>query len=191
MRFVFEPAEQKDQAEILELFRVPMAGSISLALERDPDYFAGALVQNANPAVFVGRDTLNGRITGLFSVGTRPVFVNGKVSVGHIVVGYSGLLLLGAASLAIGLFASAVAKSQVVAALIGTLILAPLVLLWAVAKAVDPPLNRVLTSLAIHHENFRPFMNGILELDGVVYYAAVTYFFLLAATKTLEARRWR
>jgi len=119
------------------------------------------------------------------------IFVNGKVSVGHIVVGYSGLLLLGAASLAIGLFASAVAKSQVVAALLGALILAPLVLLWAVAKAVDPPLNRVLSSLAIHHENFRPFMNGILELDGVVYYLAVTYVFLLAATKTLEARRWR
>lgn len=119
------------------------------------------------------------------------IFVNGKVSVGHIVVGYAGLLLLGAASLAIGLFASAVAKSQVVAALLGALILAPLVLLWAVAKAVDPPLNRVLSSMAIHHENFRPFMSGILELDGVVYYLAVTYFFLLAATKTLEARRWR
>jgi ABC-2 type transport system permease protein len=119
------------------------------------------------------------------------IFVNGKVSVGHIVVGYAGLLLLGAASLSIGLFASAVAKSQVVAALIGALILAPLVLLWAVAKAVDPPLNGVMSAMAIHHENFRPFMSGILELDGVVYYVAVTYFFLLAATKTLEARRWR
>jgi ABC-2 type transport system permease protein len=117
--------------------------------------------------------------------------VNGKVSVGHIVVGYAGVLLLGAASLAIGLFASAVARSQVVAAILGALILAPLVLLWAVAKAVDPPLNTFLSALSIHHENFRPFMNGILELHGVVYYLAVTYFFLLAATKTLEARRWR
>jgi ABC-2 type transport system permease protein len=30
-----------------------------------------------------------------------------------------------------------------------------------------------------------------LALEGVAYYLAVTYFFLLAATKTLEARRWR
>jgi ABC-2 type transport system permease protein len=119
------------------------------------------------------------------------IFVNGKVSVGHIAVGYAGLLLLGAASLAIGLFASAVARSQVVAAIIGALILAPLVLLWAVAKAVDPPLNRFLNSLAIHHDNFRSFMSGILELDKIVYYVAITFFFLLAATKTLEARRWR
>lgn len=119
------------------------------------------------------------------------IFVNGKVSVGHILVGYSGLLLLGAASLSIGLFASALAKSQVVAAIVGALILAPLVLLWALARAVDPPLNAFLASLSLHHENFKPFMNGILELDGVVYYVAVTYFFLLAATKTLEVRRWR
>lgn len=119
------------------------------------------------------------------------IFVNGKVSVGHIVVGYAGLLLLGAASLAIGLFGSALARSQVVAAIISALILAPLVLLWALAKAVDPPLNTFLSALSIHHENFRPFMSGVLELDGVVYYLAVTYFFLLAATKTLEVRRWR
>lgn len=119
------------------------------------------------------------------------IFVNGKVSVGHIVVGYTGVLLLGAAALSIGLFASALAKSQVVAALLAAVLFTPLLLLWAVAKAVDPPLNGVLSAMAIHHENFRPFMNGILELDGVVYYLAVTYFFLLAATKTLEARRWR
>ena len=108
-----------------------------------------------------------------------------------LLTGYLGLIMLLGSVLAIGLFASAVARSQVVAALIGALILAPMVLLWAVAKAVDPPLNRVLSSLAIHHENFRPFMNGILQLSGVVYYLAVTYFFLLAATKSLEARRWR
>jgi len=119
------------------------------------------------------------------------IFVNGRVSVGHIVVGYVGLLLLGAASLSIGLFASALARSQVVAAIVGALILAPMVLLWAVAKAVDPPLNTFLSALAIHHENFRPFMSGTLELSAVVYYLAVTFFFLLAATKTLEARRWR
>jgi gliding motility-associated transport system permease protein len=119
------------------------------------------------------------------------IFVNGKVSVGHIVVGYVGLLLLGAASLSIGLFASALARSQVVAAILGAVILTPLVLLWVVAKAVDPPLNTFLSALAIHHENYRPFMNGTLELGPVVYYIAVSYFFLLAATKTLEARRWR
>jgi ABC-2 type transport system permease protein len=118
------------------------------------------------------------------------ILVNGKISVGHIVVGYLGLLLLGASSVAIGLFASTLTRSQVVAAIVGTVILGALILLWVVAKATDPPLNKFLSALAIHHENFRSFMIGTLELDRVAYYLAVTYFFLLAAIKVLEARRW-
>lgn len=117
--------------------------------------------------------------------------VNGKVSLGHVLVGYLGLLLLGSAATAIGLFASALARSQVVAAIIGAALLGVLILQWMVAKAVDPPLNSFMSGLALHHENFRPFMQGILELKTVVYYVIVTYFFLLAATKVLEARRWR
>jgi ABC-2 type transport system permease protein len=119
------------------------------------------------------------------------IFVNGKVSVGHILVGYLGLLLLGGASVAVGLFASTVSKSQVIAGVLGLAILAPLLLLWVVARAVDPPVNKFLSALALHHDNYRPFMVGILELDAVVYYVMITYFFLLAAVKVLEARRWR
>ena len=47
------------------------------------------------------------------------IFVNGRVSIGHIVVGYAGILLLGAASIAIGVFASALARTQVVAVIVG------------------------------------------------------------------------
>ena len=89
------------------------------------------------------------------------------------------------------LFASSLVRSQVVAAILGAAFAAPLVLLWMIARAVDPPLNRFLSGLSLHHENFRPFMNGILQLQGVAYYLMITYFFLLAATKVLEARRWR
>lgn len=119
------------------------------------------------------------------------IFVNGKVSIGHILVGAMGLVLLGSATTAIGLFASSLAKSQVVAALIAAALTVGAILLWILAKSVDPPLNEFFGALALHHENFRPFMNGTLNLGGTMYYLAVTYFFLLAATKTLEARRWR
>jgi ABC-2 type transport system permease protein len=119
------------------------------------------------------------------------ILVNGKVSWGHVWVGYLGLLLLGSAVTAIGLFASALARSQVVAAIIGAAVLVVLLLQWLVARAVEPPLNTFLARLALHHDNFRPFMQGVLELRAVVYYVVVTYFFLLAATKTVEARRWR
>ncbi|HEX7670153.1 MAG TPA: hypothetical protein VF395_11240, partial [Polyangiaceae bacterium] len=62
---------------------------------------------------------------------------------------------------------------------------------WMLASAVEPPLNEFLSAMAFHHQNFMPFQKGILELKGVAYYLVVTYFFLLSATKILEARRWR
>lgn len=119
------------------------------------------------------------------------IFVNGKVSFGHIAVGYVGLILVGSATIAIGLFASALTRSQVVAAIVGAAILAALILLWMLASAVEPPLNEFLSAMAFHHQNFMPFQKGILELKGVAYYLVLTYFFLLSATKILEARRWR
>jgi ABC-2 type transport system permease protein len=119
------------------------------------------------------------------------IFVHGKVAIGHIVVGYLGLLLLGASITAIGVFGSALAGSQVVAAILSALMAAVFVLLWLLAKASEPPLNKYLSALAVHHENFRPFMQGILLPSGVVFYVVFTYAFLFGAVKVLEARRWQ
>ncbi|HEX2732401.1 MAG TPA: ABC transporter permease [Polyangiaceae bacterium] len=119
------------------------------------------------------------------------LFVNGKVSVGHILVGYLGLLLIGAAATAIGLFASALTRYQVLAAIVGAVIIGVMFVFWMLAKVADPPISDFVAAMSFHHVNFQPFQFGILELRGVAYYVAVTYFFLLAATKVLEARRWR
>lgn len=119
------------------------------------------------------------------------IFVNGRVSVGHIAVGYLGLLLLGAASISIGLFASALARTQIIAVIVGALILATLLLLWIVAPVTESPINEFLAAAAIHHERQRPFMTGLLRLENVVYYLGVTFLFLFGSTKVLEARRWR
>lgn len=154
-----------------------------------------------NTAPIKDRDIVLGKFLSVYAVFALMValtiymplliLVHGKISVGHIVVGYLGVLLLGSATLAIGLFGSTLARSQVVALIIIGAMEAVMVLFWAAARVTDPPLNDFFSGLALHHENFAPFMNGVLELRGVVYYVAVTYFFLLAATKTLEARRWR
>lgn len=119
------------------------------------------------------------------------IFVNGKVSVGHILVGYLGILLLGAAVSAIGLFGSALAKNQVVGFVIAGALTAVMVLMWLVAKVSAPPVSDFIDGLAIHHLRQRDFLQGVLRLDNVVYYLAVCFVFLLATIKTMEARRWR
>jgi ABC-2 type transport system permease protein len=119
------------------------------------------------------------------------VMVHGKVSWGHVFAGYLGLLLLGGAALAIGLFGSALARSQIVAAFVSGSLLVAMLLLWLLGKEADPPLDRVISYLSLHNLHFRSFMSGKVHLRDVVFYASVCTFFLAASTRVLESRRWR
>jgi len=118
--------------------------------------------------------------------------VNGKITTAQVLVGYFGLFLMGAAVLAIGLFASALTRSQMIAAVAGAVITGLMCILYIFAKKLDAPVREVLQELDlwwIHYQN--GFMRGVLNLKDVIYYIAVTYFFLLLAVKTLEAKRWQ
>lgn len=119
------------------------------------------------------------------------IMVRGKISGGQIAVGYMGLLLLGAAALAIGVFASALTRHQLVAAAVGGAMVASFVLFYHLAKVMDPPLKDVFASLDLFARHYTPFMVGVLHLRDVVFYLAVIYFFLLLATKAMEAKRWQ
>jgi len=118
--------------------------------------------------------------------------VNGKITFLQVLVGYFGLLLLGASALAIGIFGSSLAKNQIIAALAGAAIVFVMCFLYMFAKKLDSPVREVLQELDlwwIHFQN--GFMRGVLNLKDVIYYLAVIYFFLLLAVKTLEAKRWQ
>jgi ABC-2 type transport system permease protein len=120
------------------------------------------------------------------------VKVNGKITFAQIFVGYFGMFLLGSATLAIGIFASALTRHQIVAALLGAVFVAVLVMMFPLAKRLDSPVREVLEQVDLWWLHFQNgFMRGILNLKDVIYYLAVTYFFLLLAVKTLEAKRWQ
>jgi gliding motility-associated transport system permease protein len=119
------------------------------------------------------------------------IFINGKVSLGHIVGGYFGLLCIGSAAFAIGTFGSAIAPSQIVAGIISGSIVVFLVIEWSLARLVDGALGDVFSYLALHDKHFRPFMDGTVSLRDVVFYLSVTMFFLVLARNSLEARRWK
>lgn len=118
------------------------------------------------------------------------ILVHGKITFGQIAAGYLGLLLLGSTGLAIGIFGSALTKSQLVAIIISAAILVGLILSWLMALITDRPINELFTWLSIHNKHFQPFMTGLINTQDVVFYGSLTYFFLFLATRVLEARRW-
>lgn len=119
------------------------------------------------------------------------VLVNGKVTLGHLFAGYLGLLLLGSSCVAIGTFASSLAKNQVVAAVIAGAIIVALLLAWMLARKIDGTLGDVIGYLDLFDKHYRSFSRGTVKLGSVVYYLSLTYAALLATTAVIGSRRWR
>jgi ABC-2 type transport system permease protein len=117
---------------------------------------------------------------------------NGKITGAQVLVGYVGLLLLGASTLAIGLFASALTRQQLIAAVLAAAMVTVMCFIYVLANKVDPPLNEAFNTIDLWWVHFQyGFMKGVLNLKDVMYYVATTYFFLLLSIKTLEAKRWQ
>ena len=119
------------------------------------------------------------------------VLVNGKISAGHLVAGYLGLLLLGSASMALGTLGSALARTQVLAAIFSGCMVTAMVLAWMLVQVTERPFRDVFANLAIHGKHFQPFQQGTIHLRDVVYYLMVTVVSLFTAVRVMEARRWR
>ena len=64
--------------------------------------------------------------------------------------------------------------------------------IYQLATKLDPPVRTVLEQSDAWWQRFQSsFMRGILNLKDVIFYIGMTYFFLLLAVKTLEAKRWQ
>ena len=132
-----------------------------------------------------------GLMTALTVYMPALIMLNGKIAWGHVFAGYAGLLLLGAAALALGTLCSAIAPNQLIAAILGAAVITGFLLLWLLSRIASPPIENIVAYLAIHDKHFRPFMRGIISTADVVFYVSLTYVALLGATRVMEARRWR
>jgi ABC-2 type transport system permease protein len=115
----------------------------------------------------------------------------GQPDAGVAAMGYLGMVLLGSTFIAVGLFASALTSHQLIAALVGTAILATgaIMMPWVVAQGAEP-WNTLAAKLNVM-TYFSDFSRGVLDSRGVVFFVSVTAMFLFFSVKALESRRWR
>jgi len=103
---------------------------------------------------------------------------------------YGGLLLMGAAFLAIGLFVSSLTENQIIAAL-GTFAL--LLILWAIGWGADATAGSI--SDILRHvsasDHIDGFTKGVIETRDVIYFVDVTIVFLVFGLLSLQTRRWK
>ena len=114
----------------------------------------------------------------------------GDPDTGPILSSYLGLLLHGAAALAVGLLASSLSSNQIVAAVVGMSILLTLSFIDGVADLVSGVAAEVLDGLALD-SHFTDFTRGVVDTGHVLYYVSLAAVFLFLTVRSLETRRWR
>jgi ABC-2 type transport system permease protein len=118
------------------------------------------------------------------------LFTHGKPELGQVLTSYLGLLLMGGAFVAIGLFVSALTENQIVA---GFLTIILLLLFWVVGWAADfagAGFGSVLSYISLL-THFDEFAKGVLDAKDVLLYLSYVGFFLFLTYASVESARWR
>jgi ABC-2 type transport system permease protein len=115
----------------------------------------------------------------------------GQPDFGVAASGYLGMIILGAAYVAVGIFASTLTRHQIVAAIVAMGILAFFILFmgFVVRLGISPWAQ--LADKLNGMRYFRQFSRGVFDSRGLFYFLTATGLFLFLSVKTLESRRWR
>jgi len=131
--------------------------------------------------------------TTLVYVVLLAIYVPDKsaLDLGLIAATYFGMLLVGAASVAIGVLASALTKNQIIAYVVTLL---GLLAIWYTAFLIGffttPPLSLFFDYVAGYYR-YQPFSIGQVTVRDTVYFASLAVGALFLTTRLLESRRWR
>ncbi len=138
---------------------------------------------------FLGAMTLYGAFFVSTLIFPVILFAIGEPEKGPLFTQYLGLVLSSAAFISVGLFASSITESQVIAAIVSYIVLLAFYVIGIFAPLMPTSAGTVAKSLALsqHLDNF---FKGIVDAVDVYYYVAFTGIFLFLTWRAIEARRW-
>lgn len=115
------------------------------------------------------------------------VSLMGQLDWGPVVGGYIGAVLLGAAFSAVGLFASALTRNQIIAFIIGLAICFTLTLIDKMLYFLPRSLLGVFAYLGADF-HFQNIAKGIVDTRDILYFVSVCFVGLYGAYMALQAR---
>jgi len=155
--------------------------------------FAGCLLAsciNLIPLFIVGKAEAALNEDSITHIGPVPA---------QIVASLIGVLLIGAAFIAIGIFISSLTENQLSAVIISIAVLAVMVLLNIVNQVgSDSEGTRLIGSYAVRFvidwfcvlSRFSNFQYGILDWSAFLYYISLSFVFVYLTVRVYERRRW-
>ena len=155
---------------------------------------------------FIAAFVMTAIMTGLSLYFVLVLFIYGDPDIGPLLSGFLGLGLYAAATLAVGLFASALSSNQIVGLIVGSGILIALTIIDFVSERLTGLASQVLDGFQLGASfsvfdldsfgvaqggHFADFAKGIISGSDIAYYISLTAVFLLLTVLVREARRWR
>jgi len=199
---IFAPGSEASLRSLFEAVAYLMIVVIPLLTMRQlSEEYRGGTIEVLVTAPVTDAQVILGKFLGVMGyyvvlLATTLVFfalmlAYGEPDLGVVAMGYIGMLLLGAAFTAVGIFTSTITPYQLLAALLSIAILGGFVLLMHALMIFAPdPLNHLAAKLnAMTY--FRDFARGVLDTRGILYFLSAAALFLFLSVKSLESRRWR
>lgn len=118
------------------------------------------------------------------------LLVYGRPDLGPLILSYAGILLIGSAFLAVGLVASSLTGSQIVAALLTFGFLLMFWLLGWAGEAVGGVVGDVLNHLAFS-EHLDDLTKGVFDTKHVIYFLSLILLGVGVSQQLIDAHRWR
>lgn len=112
----------------------------------------------------------------------------GNLDLGAVICGYAGLLLMSAAYISIGLWASSITRNQIVAYLIALFVGLFFHLLFdMLASGFTGPLGQLFNSLSMR-EHFDSISRGVLDSGDLVYFISLIVLGIFLSEVSLSKR---
>lgn len=127
-------------------------------------------------------------------VGVYPLILTrfGEVALGEAYVSLLGYYLFGMTAIAVGVFASSLTESQVIAAVISFIALFVGYMMPGICSLISTDGN-LLTKILGCYDLYTPYvnlLNGVLDLRNVAYYLSLTVLLLFLTTQVIQKRRY-
>lgn len=117
------------------------------------------------------------------------LYVFSNLSIIPLIGQYLGLILLGSAMIAFGIFASSLTESVVTASIVSIISLLIMMLLDLLGNLFGGSISKVLNWFSIFSK-YDDLNRGILSSDVIVYYLSFISVFLFFTVRVIEKRRW-
>ncbi len=101
-----------------------------------------------------------------------------------------GILLIGAAFIAIGIFVSAITENQIIAAIGTAGIILFMLIVGVLNSFIDSYAVRLVLSWISVFSRYGNFGYGILDFASLLYYFSICFIFMFLTVRVYEKRRW-